>query len=150
MKVLLIQDVKKLGKKGEVVDVSDGYAKNYLMPQKLGVEATKSVLNEVELKKGSDANRRAKERAAALELSSSLTEKKIILKSKAGADGRLFGSITSKEIADAAAEQFGVAVDKKKIVMKDAIKTTGAHEVVLKLYTDISAKLTVIVEGEDA
>ncbi len=150
MKVLLTENVSKLGKKGEVVEVSDGYGKNYLLPRKLGIEATKAVLNEYESKKGSEAARRERERKEALALSQELKGKEIVFRGKAGKDGRLFGSITAKEIAEELEAQLGIAVDKKKIVLKDAVKTVGVHTVVLKLYTEINAELTVKVEGQDA
>ena len=101
MKVLLLQDVKKLGKAGDIVEVSDGYAKNYLMPQKLGIEATKEVMNEWKLKKGSEANRKEQEKQAAVEMAARLSKEKVKLEVKGGEGGRLFGSITAKDIADA-------------------------------------------------
>ncbi len=150
MKVLLCENVNKLGKKGEVVEVSDGYGKNYLLPRHLGIEATKAVLNEYEIKKGSEAARRERERQEALALAKELKGKEIVFRNKAGKDGKLFGSITAKEIADEMEAQLGLKMDKKKIVLKDAIKTVGTHTAVLKLYTEISAELNIKVEGQDA
>lgn len=150
MKVLLTQNVVKLGKAGEIVEVSDGYGKNYLLPRKLGIEATKSVINEYELKKGSEAVRRERERAEALALAASLKGKSITISGKAGDGGKLFGSITGKEIAEALKDQLGLEIDKKKIVLKDAIKSVGTFSATLKLYTEITADLTVKVEEKNA
>lgn len=150
MKVLLTQNVVKLGKAGEIVEVSEGYGKNYLLPRKLGIEATKSVINEYELKKGSEAVRRERERAEALEVAASLKGKSITISGKAGDGGKLFGSITGKEIAEALKDQLGLEIDKKKIVLKDAIKSVGTFSATLKLYTEITADLTVKVEEKNA
>lgn len=150
MKVLLLENVNKLGRKGDLVEVSEGYGKNYLLPKKLATEATKSVINEYEIKKGSEAARRERERAEALALAAQLKEKTVTIVSKTGEGGRLFGSITGKEIADALAAQCGVEIDKKKIVLKDPIKAVGSYKVGLKLYTEITAELCVKVEGKDA
>lgn len=150
MKVLLTQNVLKLGKAGEIVEVSDGYGKNYLLPRKLGIEATKTVINEYELKKGSEAVRRERERQEALALQASLKGKAVTITGKAGEGGKLFGSITGKEIAEAVKDQLGLDIDKKKIVLKDAIKAVGTFSATLKLYTEINAELTVKVEEKNA
>lgn len=150
MKVLLTQNVLKLGKAGEIVEVSDGYGKNYLLPRKLGIEATKTVINEYELKKGSEAVRRERERQEALALQASLKGKAVTITGKAGEGGKLFGSITGKEIAEAVKDQLGLDIDKKKIVLKDAIKAVGNFSATLKLYTEINAELTVKVEEKNA
>ena len=146
MKVMLLEDVKKLGKAGDVVDVSDGYANNYILPKKLGREANADVLNQWKLKKGSEANRKAQEKQEALDLAAKLKDKIVLVKTKGGENGRLFGSVTSQAIADALAQQHGIQVDKKKIQLKDAIKATGSYPVDIKLHPEATAKVTVKVE----
>ena len=146
MKVLLLQDVKKLGKAGDIVDVSDGYAKNFTMPQKLGREATKEVINEWKLKKGSEANRREQEKQEAIALAAELSKVKVLITVKGGEGGRLFGSVTAKDIADTLEKQTGVKVDKKKIQMKDGIKTAGAYQVEIRLHPAATAKVQVQVD----
>jgi len=150
MKILLNQDVRKLGKKGEIVEVSDGYGRNYLLPQHLGVEATKSVINEWESKKGSAQVQAERARQEAIELGKQITGKTVKIVTKAGAEGKLFGTITPKEVADALKAQIGVEVDKKKIVMPDAVKKTGEYEFSVRLHADSVPKLKLIVEGCDA
>ena len=146
MKVLLLQDVKKLGKAGDIVDVSDGYAKNFIMPQKLGREATKEVINEWKLKKGSEANRREQEKQEAIALAAELSKVKVLITVKGGEGGRLFGSVTAKDIADTLEKQTGVKVDKKKIQMKDGIKTAVAYQVEIRLHPAATAKVQVQVD----
>ena len=146
MKVLLLQDVKKLGKDGDIIEVSDGYAKNYLMPQKLGIEATKEVMSEWKLKKGSEANRKEQEKQAAVEMAARLSKEKVKLEVKGGEGGRLFGSITAKDIADAIEQQIGTKIDKKKIQLKDPIKNAGSYEVEVRLHPAATAKIGVQVE----
>ncbi|MBQ4382871.1 MAG: 50S ribosomal protein L9 [Firmicutes bacterium] len=146
MKVMLLEDVKKLGKAGEVVEISDGYAKNFILPKKLGKEANADVLNQWKLKKGSEANRKAQEKQEALALAAKLEEKTVLLKVKGGENGRLFGSVTAQAIADALAQQHGIQIDKKKIQLKDAIKATGSYPVDIKLHPEATAKVTVRVE----
>ncbi len=146
MKVLLLQDVKKLGKAGDIVDVSDGYAKNFIMPQKLGREATKEVINEWKLKKGSEANRREQEKQEAIALAAELSKVKVLITVKGGEGGRLFGSVTAKDIADTLEKQTGVKVDKKKIQMKDGIKTAGVYQVEIRLHPAATAKVQVQVD----
>ncbi len=146
MKVLLLQDVKKLGKAGDIVDVSDGYAKNFIMPQKLGREATKEVINEWKLKKGSEANRREQEKQEAIALAAELSKVKVLITVKGGEGGRLFGSVTAKDIADTLEKQTGVKVDKKKIQLKDGIKTAGAYQVEIRLHPAATAKVQVQVD----
>ncbi len=146
MKVLLLQDVKKLGKAGDIVDVSDGYAKNFIMPQKLGREATKEVINEWKLKKGSEANRREQEKQEAIALAAELSKVKVLITVKGGEGGRLFGSVTAKDIADTLEKQTGVKVDKKKNQLKDGIKTAGAYQVEIRLHPAATAKVQVQVD----
>lgn len=148
MKILLLQDVKKLGKAGDIVDVSDGYAKNFIMPQKLGKEATKEVLNEWKLKKGSEANRREQEKQAAIAQAEELSKVKIKLQVKGGEGGRLFGSVTAKDVADALEKQAGIKVDKKKVQLKDGIKNADAYQVEIKLHPAATAKVSVQVDAQ--
>jgi large subunit ribosomal protein L9 len=147
MKVVLLQDVKDLGKKGELVSASDGYARNFLFPRKLAVEATEGRLKEIEDKKSSEKNRKEKELAAAKELAEKLGKLEVNFKTKAGENGKLFGSITGKDIAEAIKAQHKIEVDKKKVVLHDAIKALGTYQVEIKVYPEVSAKISVkIVE----
>ncbi len=148
MKVILLQDVKSLGKKDEIVDVSDGYARNYVLPKKIGVEATTKNLNELKLKKAHEDKVAAQILADAQKLAEIINDESVTLSIKVGEGGRTFGAISSKEIADAAKKQLGHDIDKKKIVMKDAIKSVGTHSVDIKLHTKVTAKLTVKVVEE--
>ncbi len=148
MKVFLLEDVKKLGKAGDIVDISDGYAKNFILPKKLGREATNDVINEWKLKKGAEANRKQQEREEALAQAKEITGKVVTLKVKGGENGRLFGSVTAKDVAEGLKEQYGIQVDKKKIQMKDAIKNEGSYEAEIKLHPVASAKITVKVEAQ--
>ncbi len=145
MKVILLQDVKSLGKKGEIVNVSDGYARNFILPKKLGVEANSSNMNDLKLQKA-NADKVAQEQlAAAKELAALMETKEVILTMKAGEGGRAFGSVSSKEIAAAAKTQCGLELDKKKIQLPDAIKALGVYEVNVKLHTKVTGKLKVKV-----
>lgn len=148
MKVILLEDVKSLGKKGEIVNVSDGYARNYVLPKKLGVEANTAHMNDLKLQKA-NADKVAKEQLeAAQELAKELESKEVVLKMKAGEGGRAFGSVSSKEIAAAAKHQCGLELDKKKIQLPDAIKAIGVYEVNVKLHTKVMGKLKVkVIEG---
>lgn len=148
MKVVLLADVKKVGKKGDVVDVSDGYARNFLLAKKLGVEATNAAINDVKLKKASDDRKRAEELAEAKELGARLKEMSITLKMKAGEGGRTFGSISTKEIAKAAKDQLELTLDKKKMVLKEPIKSLGNHIIAVKLHPKVTSELTVKVIEE--
>lgn len=148
MKVILLQDVKALGKKGDVVEVSDGYARNKILPGGLGVEANGKNMNDLKLQ-NQHAEKVAQENLdAAKALAESLKDKKVEVKIKAGEGGRTFGSISSKEVAQAAKAQLGIELDKKKIVMKDAIKSLGNYEVQIKLHPKVVGTLTVHV-GEE-
>ena len=148
MKVLLTEDVKKLGKKGEIVEVSDGYAKNYILPQKLGMEATKAIQNEWQVRKGSEANRKEKEKQEALALAKVLTGKSVTIRTKAGEGGRLFGSITTKEVAELIHQQLGLEVDKKKLTLNAAVKAIGQYTVSIRLHTEATAEILLKVEQE--
>jgi large subunit ribosomal protein L9 len=148
MKVVLLQDVKDLGKKGELVNASDGYARNFLFPRQLGVEATSGRLKEIEDKKSSAKNKKDMELKAAKELADRLSKVEISFRTKAGENGKLFGSITGKDVADAIKAQQKIVVDKKKIVLHDAIKALGTYQVEIKVYPEVSAKVTVKVIEE--
>ena len=145
MKVILLEDVKSLGKKGQLVEVNAGYARNFILPKKLGVEATSKNLNDLKLQKANAAKVAAEQLAAAKELAEKIEAVSVTLKMKAGEGGKAFGSVSSKEIAAAAAEQLNLDIDKKKLVLPEPIKTFGNHEVPVKLHKDVTAKLTVKV-----
>ena len=146
MKVILLQDVKSLGKKDQIVEVSDGYARNMLLPKKLGMEATSKNLNDLKLKKAQEDKVAAEVLADAQALAAQIEKESITLSIKMGENGRTFGSISSKEIAEAIKSQLGHDIDKKKIVMKDAIKAPGTRTVGIKLHTKVTADLTVKIE----
>lgn len=149
MKVILLQDVKSLGKKGEIVNVSDGYARNYVLPKKLGVEANSSNMNDLKLQKA-NADKVAQEQLeSAQQLAALLETKEVVLKMKAGEGGRAFGSVSSKEISAAAKTQCGLELDKKKIQLSEAIKAFGVYEVSVKLHTKVTGKLKVKVVEEN-
>lgn len=148
MKVILLEDVKSLGKKGEIVNVSDGYARNFVLPKKLGVEANSANMNDLKLQKA-NADKVAQEQLeAAQELAKVLETKEVVVKMKSGEGGRTFGSISSKEIATAAKEQCGLELDKKKIQLPEAIKSLGVYKVNVKLHTKVTGKLKVKVIEE--
>ena len=146
MKVILLQDVKSLGKKDQIVEVSDGYARNMLLPKKLGMEATSKNLNDLKLKKAHEDKVAAEVLADAQALAAQIEKESITLSIKMGENGRTFGSISSKEIAEAIKAQRGHDIDRKKIVMKDAIKAPGTRTVGIKLHTKVTADLTVKIE----
>ncbi len=146
MKVILLEDVKSLGKKGDVVDVSDGYAKNFLITKKKGVEANSKNLNDLKLKKANDEKVAAQNLADAKALAESMAEKTVVVRLKAGEGGKTFGSVSSKEIAEEAKKQFELDIDKKKIVIDDPIKSLGTYEVTVKLHPKVSGKIRVKVE----
>jgi large subunit ribosomal protein L9 len=145
MKVILLQDVKSQGKKGDIVDVSDGYARNFLLTKKLGIEATSKNLNDLKLKKAHDDKVAAEILADAEALAAALKEESVTLTMKVGEGGRTFGSISSKEIAEACRTQLNRDIDKKKIVIKDQIKSLGTYTIDIKLHTKVTAQLTVKV-----
>lgn len=146
MKVILLQDVKGKGKKGQMLEVSDGYARNYMLPKKLAMEATADAINTMRMNDKAAAEKAAKERAEALEVSKQLRAMTLIVKAKGGGAGKLFGSVTNQEIADALKAQSGINLDKRKIVISDAIKNVGTYTVQCKLGYEISAPLTVKIE----
>ena len=146
MKVILLQDVKGKGKKGQMLEISDGYARNFLLPKKLAIEATPDAVNTMRMNDKAAAERAAKERAEALEISHKLREMTLVVTAKGGGAGKLFGSVTSQEIADALKAKSGIAIDKRKIVLSDSIKNVGTYTVQCKLGYEITAPLTVKIE----
>lgn len=148
MKVILLEDVKSLGKKGEIVDVSDGYARNFILPKKKGVEANAANLNNLKLQKANDEKVAQENLDAAKALAAKVEDGPVTIKIKVGEGGKLFGAIATKEIAAAFKEQKGIDIDKKKIVLDDPIKELGMHTVKVKLHKDVQAQLAVnVVEG---
>ena len=146
MKVILLQDVKGKGKKGQMLEISDGYARNFLLPKKMAIEATPDAINTMRMNDKAAAEKAAKERAEALEISKRLREMTVTVTAKGGGAGKLFGAVTSQEIADALKAQSGIALDKRKIVMSDPIKNVGTYTVQCKLGYEIVAPLTVKIE----
>ncbi|HBR30965.1 MAG TPA: 50S ribosomal protein L9 [Clostridiales bacterium] len=146
MKVLLLDDVKGQGKKGEIVNVSDGFARNFLFPRKLAKPADNQTINEMKAKKDSEAFKKAEEKKQAIALSERLKDTVLIYKTTGGVDGRLYGSVTAKDISEKIEKELGLSVDKRKILISDNIKTVGEYTVELKLYPEISTtiKLQVI------
>lgn len=148
MKLILLEDVKGVGKKGDIVNKNDGYAINFLIPKKLAVEATNANLNDLELKKKSEAKRKKEELEEAQRLGAELNDKVVKVKVKAGENGKVFGSVTNKEIASALLEQTGMDIDKKKISFDDPIKMVGRRIVKVKLHPQVTVELTVEIAGE--
>ncbi len=148
MKVILLQDVKKLGKAGEVKDVADGYGWNFLIPNGLAMEATQTKLKEMNEKKAKQERQDAKAKAAALDIKAMIEGKILVLKVKTGENDRLFGSVTTKEVADILQKDFAVTVDKKKIEWKNPIKALGKYSVTIKLYPKVQAQMILSVEAE--
>lgn len=148
MKVILTEDVKSLGKKGEIVEVSDGYARNFILKKKKGLEANNKNLNDLKLKKANDDKLAQEQYEAAKELGKKIEAGKVEMSIKTGEGGKAFGSIASKEIAAEVKEQMGLDVDKKKIQLKEAIKTLGTHNVPIKLHPKVTVDLKVIVNEE--
>ncbi|MBQ3915729.1 MAG: 50S ribosomal protein L9 [Ruminococcus sp.] len=148
MKVIFLQDVKGTGKKGEIKNVADGYARNMLIPKGLAVEATPTNLTKLEGQKASAQHKIDVEKQAASEAAAKIKDKKVTVKAKAGSNDRLFGSVTASNVADAIKEQFGIAIDKKKITLNTEIKAFGSYKAVIKFYTGISESIDIeVVEG---
>ena len=145
MEVVLLEDLKALGKKGQIVKVNDGYARNFILPKKLGIEATSKNLNDLKLQKANADKIAAEQLQAAKDLAADLAEKSITLSIKAGEGGKAFGSVSSKEITKAIQDQLGMEIDKKKLVLPEPLKTFGTHEVPIKLHRDVTGKLAVKV-----
>ena len=146
MEIVLLEDVKALGKKGQIVKVNDGYARNFILPKKLGVEATSKNLNDLKLQKANEAKLAAEQLAAAKELAAKIEAGSVSLSMKAGESGKAFGSVSSKEIAAAATEQLGLDIDKKKLVLPNPIKAVGTTVVPIKLHPQVTGELKVVVQ----
>ncbi len=146
MKVVLFEDVKSLGKKDDIVEVSDGYARNFILKKKLGAEATPKVLNDLKLKKQNDDKVAAEKLAEAKEFAARLSDLSVEVKIRAGQDGRAFGAVSTKEIATAAKEQLDMEIDKHKLVLKEPIKAIGTYQVPIKLHPQVTAELKVVVK----
>jgi len=147
MKVILLQDVKGTGKKGEIINASDGHARNYLLPRKMAVEANKTNMAQLEQQQKAVERKRQQELLKAQELAKELSEKKIVIGVKVGENGKLFGSVTNKEIAIAFLEQEGIEIDKKKIILDEPIKSAGEKAVEIKLHSQVTATVTIIVKA---
>ena len=145
MKVILLEDVKALGKKGEIVNVNEGYARNFILPKKLGMEATSKNLNDLKLQKANEDKKAQALLDEAKELAKKIEAGKVTLAIKVGEGGRTFGSVSSKEIAAEVKKQMNLDIDKKKIQLKDSIKTLGTHNVPVKLHAKVTAELKVVV-----
>ncbi len=145
MDVILLEDVKTLGKKGQIVKINDGYARNYVLPKKLGIEATAKNLNDLKLQKKREEKEAAEELAAAKELAAKIEECTVTVSMKTGEGGRTFGTVSTKEVAEEAKKQLGLDIDKKKMKLDEPIKSLGTYIILVKLHKDVSAKLTVRV-----
>ena len=148
MEIILLEDVKTLGKKGEKVKVNDGYARNFIIPKKLGVEATPKNINDLKLQKANEERLAAHRLEEAKELAKKIEEKAVTVKVRAGENGKIFGSVSTKEIAQACEEQLGLEIDKKKMNLAEPVKSCGTVEVPVKLHKDVTAKLVVHVREE--
>jgi large subunit ribosomal protein L9 len=149
MKVILKEDVKSLGQRGKICEVSDGYARNYLLPRGLAVEATSGNVQALAHKQKQEEQRRQKEKQAALELASKIANMDVVMQVKVGEKGRLFGSVTNKEIAEVLEKEHNLKLDRRKIELKEAIKAIGEHVIKVKLHSEVSADLKVKVEAVD-
>lgn len=145
MKIILLQDEKKLGKKGDIIEASEGYARNYILPKKIGVEATPKNMNDLKLQKANESKIAQEQLDAAKALAAELESKQVVVKIKAGEGGKAFGSVSSKEIASAFKEQHGIDIDKKKIQLPESLKNFGSYEVSIKLHPQVTGKFTVKV-----
>lgn len=148
MKVILLSDIKNVGKKDEILNANDGYARNFLFPKKLAVEATPDNLKKLKDKKDSEAHKKELDKQKAKEVADQINKLELVLKVKAGENGKIFGGITSKEISEELKKQNNIEVDKKKIVLSETIKTLGRFSVDIKLYEGITAKLTIDIKSE--
>lgn len=146
MKIILLQDEKKLGKKGDIIDANDGYARNYILPKKIGVEATPKNMNDLKLQKANEEKNAKEQLEAARAFAAELETKQVVVKIKAGEGGKAFGSVSSKEIAAAFKEQHNLEVDKKKMVLPESLKNFGVYEVTIKLHPQVTGKFTVKVQ----
>lgn len=148
MKVILLDNIKGVGKKDEIINASDGYARNYLFPKKLAVEATKENLGKLESKNEANKFKKQNEKNDAIEVANKLKELVLTIKVKAGKNGKIFGGVTSKEISENLKEQYKIEIDKKKIEVKETIKNIGRFTINIKLYEGVNAKLTVNIIAE--
>ena len=146
MKIILLQDDKNLGKKGDIIEANDGYARNYILPKKIGVEANGKTLNDLQLQKANDAKIAQEQLDKAKELAALLETKEVVVKMKAGEGGRAFGSVSSKEIATELKTQTGIEIDKKKIQLPEALKNFGVYNVSVKLHPKVTGTLKVKVQ----
>ena len=146
MEVILLEDVKSLGKKGQIVKINDGYARNFVLPKKLGLEATPKNLNDLKLKKANEDKIAKEKLEAAKEFAKVLEESTVVVKINSGEGGRTFGSVSSKEIAQEAKKQLDFDIDQKKIVLDEPIRTLGTHVIQIKLHKDVTAKMNVKVQ----
>lgn len=147
MKIILTQDVKKVGKKGDILEVKDGYARNALLPKGLAVEANAVNLNQRKLEQKAEDKKKQAELDAAKEIESKLKDKEIKIPIKTGEGGKIFGSVTSKEIADTIKKELGIDIDKKKIQLKEAIKTLGGQKIAIKLHPQVTAEIAILIIG---
>ena len=145
MKIILLQDEKKLGKKGDVIEASEGYARNYILPKKIGVEATPKNMNDLKLQKANSEKIAQEQLDAAKTLAAELESKIVIVKIKAGEGGKAFGSVSSKEVVAALKEQHNIEIDKKKLQLPENLKNFGSYEVAVKLHPQVTGKLTIKV-----
>lgn len=148
MKVILLSDIKNVGKKDEILNANDGYARNFLFPKKLAVEATPDNLKKLKDKKDSEAHKKELDKQKAKEIAEKINKLELILKVKAGENGKIFGGVTAKEISEELKKQSNIEVDKKKIALTETIKTLGKFSVDIKLYEGITAKLSIDIKGE--
>ena len=148
MKVILLQDVKSLGKKGDVVETAEGYGRNYLLPRKLAKEATAANLNQAKADKATAAHRAAQAKDEAVVLGTQIEKMVVNMKVRVGENGKMFGSVTSKDVAEALIKQTGLEIDRRKIELKSAVKGLGEYTAVAKLHTDVTATFKVMVEAE--
>ncbi len=149
MEIILLEDVKTLGKKGDRVKVNDGYARNYILPKKLGIEATAKNINDLKLKKANEEKIAKEKLEEAKQLAVKIEKMPVEVKIKSGQGGKIFGSVSSKEIAAEAKAQTGIDIDKKKIQLEEPIKALGTYVVLVKIHKDVTAKLTVNVREEN-
>lgn len=147
MKVILLQDIREMGKKDDIVNVSDGYARNFLFPRKLAAEATESAVKVVERKRAAERRHEAEARAAAEEIAAKLKNKVVILKAKCGEKGRLYGSVTAQEVADAIRDGYQVEMDKRKVEIKDPVRQLGDYEVIVHVYPNVNTKMILRVKS---
>ncbi len=147
MKVILQQEVKKLGKKGDILEVSEGYGRNYLLPKKLAIEATAANVNAISQQKAAEAHKQQRANDEAHVLASQLAKVAVKIAVKTGEGGKVFGSVTAKDISEALEKQYGIEIDKRKIELKDAIKSVGSYPVVIRIHPEITTKIEVQVAG---